>query len=149
MSAKENAALAQKIYQLFSDNRFDEVMPLATEDMEVVLVPFGQTFRGPEGFRNFMMGFKSAFPDITINQVVSQIATDDAVVSEFTARGTHTGPLMTPAGEVPPTGRTVDFTVCEVWQIRDGKVASLHNYQDAAGLMRQLGLLPEPEAAKA
>jgi len=149
MSAKENAALAQKIYQLFSDNRFDEVMSLATEDMEVVLVPFGQTFHGPEGFRNFMMGFKSAFPDITINQVVSQIATDEAVVSEFTARGTHTGPLMTPAGEVPPTGRTVDLTVCEVWQIRDGKVASLHNYQDAASLMRQLGLLPEPEAAKA
>ena len=147
MSANENAVLAQKIYQFFSDDRFDEIMPLAAEDMETVLVPFGQTFRGPEGFRDFMKGFKSAFPDITINQIVSQIATDEAVVSEFTARGTHTGPLMTPMGEVPPTGRTVDFTVCEVWQIRDGKVTSLHNYQDAAGLMRHLGLLPEPAAA--
>jgi ketosteroid isomerase-like protein len=55
--------------------------------------------------------------------------------------------MLTPAGEVPPTGRTVDFTVCEVWQIRDGKVTSLHNYQDAASLMRQLGLLPEAQAA--
>ena len=146
MSAQENAALAQKLYELFSNNQFDEAVALAAEDMEVVLVPFGQTFHGPEGFRNFMMGFKTAFPDIIINQVVSQIATDEAVVSEFTARGTHTGPLMTPAGEVPPTGRTVDFTVCEVWQIRDGKIASLHNYQDSASLMRQLGLLPEPTA---
>ena len=147
MSAQENAALAQKLYQSFSENRFDEAVALAADDMETVLVPFGQTFHGPEGFRNFMMGFKSAFPDITINRVINQIATDEAVVSEFTARGTHTGPLMTPAGEVPPTGRTVDFTVCEVWQIRDGKVASLHNYQDAASLMRQLGLLPQPAAA--
>ena len=146
MSAQENAALAQKLYELFSNNQFDEAVALAAEDMEVVLVPFGQTFHGPEGFRNFMMGFKTAFPDIIINQVVSQIATDEAAVSEFTARGTHTGPLMTPAGEVPPTGRTVDFTVCEVWQIRDGKIASLHNYQDSASLMRQLGLLPEPTA---
>ena len=149
MSAQENAALAQKLYQLFNDNQFDEALALAKEDIEVVLVPFGQTFQGHEGFRNFMMGFKTAFPDIAITQVISQIATDEAVVSEFTARGTHSGPLLTPAGEIPPTGRTVDFTVCEVWQMRDGKVTSLHNYQDAASLMRQLGLLPEPEAASA
>jgi hypothetical protein len=28
-----------------------------------------------------------------------------------------------------------------VWYIRDGQLASLHNYQDMASLMRQLGLI--------
>jgi steroid delta-isomerase-like uncharacterized protein len=140
MSAQDNAALARKMYELWSNNQFDQVLALATEDIEVVLTPFGQTFHGHDGFANFNQGFKGAFPDIKITEITHQIATDDAVVSEFKARGTHTGPLLTPAGEVPPTGRTVNFTVCEVWSVKNGKVASIRNYQDAASIMRQLGL---------
>jgi steroid delta-isomerase-like uncharacterized protein len=139
MSAQENAALARKVYQLFSENRIDEALPLVTEDVEVVLVPFGQTYHGRQGFANFMTGYKDAFPDVAIT-VVNQVATEEQVVTEFTAKGTHTGPLLTPAGEIPPTGKTVDFTACEVWKVRDGRLASLHNYQDVASLMRQLGL---------
>lgn len=140
MSAQENAQLARRVYQLFNEGKPEAVTALATDDIELVLYPFGQTFHGREGFMQFMQGFSNAFPDLKI-EVKNQAATEDQVVSEFTARGTHTGPLQTPAGTVPPTGRTVDFTVCEVWRIRDGKVASLHNYQDSASIMRQLGLI--------
>ena len=139
MSAQDNAALAQKVYQLFSNNQFDQVLALATEDIEVVLNPFGQTFHGREGFSNFMQGFKGAFPDLQID-ITHQVATENEVVNEFKARGTQTDPMMTPAGEIPPTGRTVEFIVCEVWSVKNGKIASLHNYQDAASIMRQLGL---------
>ena len=140
MSAHDNAALARRIYQLFSDDKLDDALELVTEDVEAVLVPFGQTFQGRDGFTGFMQGFKGAFPDIRIS-VTNQMATDDQVVSEFTARGTHTGPLQTPAGAIPPTGRTVDFIVCEVMRVKHGRIASLHNYQDAASIMRQLGLI--------
>jgi steroid delta-isomerase-like uncharacterized protein len=140
MSAQDNAVLARRIYQLFSEDNLDGVLELVSEDIEAVLVPFGQTFHGREGFLQFMQGFKGAFPDIRIT-VTNQVATDESVVSEFTARGTHNGPLRTPAGEIPPTGRTVDFIVCEVLQIKNDRIARLHNYQDAASLMRQLGLL--------
>jgi hypothetical protein len=54
MSAQENATLARRIYQLFSDDKFDDVLPLTTEDIEAVLIPFGQTFHGREGFVTFM-----------------------------------------------------------------------------------------------
>jgi steroid delta-isomerase-like uncharacterized protein len=140
MSAQDNAVLARRIYQLFSEDKFDDVLELVSQDIEAVLVPFGQTFHGREGFMQFMQGFKGAFPDLRIS-VTNQVATDESVVSEFTAKGTHTGPLLTPAGAIPPTGRTVDFIVCEVLQIKHGQIASLHNYQDAASLMRQLGVL--------
>jgi steroid delta-isomerase-like uncharacterized protein len=140
MSANENAALARRIYQLFSDDKLDDALELVTEDVEAVLVPFGQTFHGRDGFTGFMQGFKGAFPDIRIS-LTNQVATDDQVVSEFTARGTHTGPLQTPAGAIPPTGRTVDFIVCEVMRVKQGRIASLHNYQDAAAIMRQIGLI--------
>ena len=140
MSAQDNAALARKMYELWSNNQLNEILALATEDIEVVLTPFGQTFHGHAGFADFNQGFKGAFPDIKITEITHQIATENEVVSEFKARGTHTGPLMTPAGEVSATGRTVAFSVCEVCSVRDGKVASIRNYQDAASIMRQLGL---------
>ena len=139
MSAQENATLARRIYQLFSDDKFDDVLELVSEDVETVLVPFGQTFRNRDGFIQFMQGFKGAFPDLRI-AVTNQVATEDSVVNEFTARGTHTGPLQTPAGAIPPTGRTVDFVVCEVWTMKNGQLITLHNYQDAASIMRQIGL---------
>jgi steroid delta-isomerase-like uncharacterized protein len=139
MSAQENATIARRIYQLFNDDKFDEVLELVSEDVETVLVPFGQTFYSRDGFVQFMQGFKGAFPDLRI-AVTNQVATEDNVVNEFTARGTHTGPLQTPAGAIPPTGRTVDFVVCEVWTMKNGQLTVLHNYQDAAAIMRQIGV---------
>ncbi|MFN8514391.1 MAG: ester cyclase [Thermomicrobiales bacterium] len=143
MSTQQNADLARTVYSRFSNDDFAGVLALANEDVEIVFTPAGQTFRGYDGFMQFMQGFKSAFPDITLD-ITRQTLSDDGVVSEFIARGTHTGPLLTPAGAIPPTGRSAAWPVCEVWRVRDGKVASLTNYQDMATLLGQLGLLPAP-----
>ena len=137
---QDNAALARRIYTLFSNDAFDGVLALTNEDVEVVFVPAGQTFHGHEGFMQFMQGFKSAFPDIKLT-VTNQVATEDQVVTEFVASGTHTGPLLTPAGEVPATGKSAEWPVCEVWKTRNGKLTSIHNYQDLATMLRQLGLI--------
>jgi steroid delta-isomerase-like uncharacterized protein len=139
-NAQINATLARTIYQLFSEDRFDEVLALATEDVEVVCIPFDRTFHGREGLRIFMQELKNTFADMCITSIVHQVATDDEVVNEFKARGMHTGQLITPAGAVPPTGQMVELTVCAVCFIRDGKLASLRNYQDVAGILRQLGV---------
>lgn len=64
------------------------------------------------------------------------------MVVQFDFRGTHTGPLQGPNGEIPPTGRAVDVPVCDVFQLRNGKAVGVHSYFDAATLMTQLGLLP-------
>ncbi|MBI3959284.1 MAG: ester cyclase [Chloroflexi bacterium] len=140
-SAQTNAALARSIYQLFSENRFDEVLALTTEDVEVMCIPFDRAFHGREGLRIFMQELKSTFPDMCITTIIHQVATDDEVVNEFKARGAHMGLLITPAGAVPPTGRTVELMVCAVCSIRDGKLASLRNYQDVASILRQLGVV--------
>jgi steroid delta-isomerase-like uncharacterized protein len=148
MSAQDNMQLARTVYEAFSRGDLEAGLAYAAEDVEVVLIPFGLTFHGRDGFSQFMHGFKDAFPDLAII-VGNQVADDDQVVSEFTATGTHRGPLMTPAGAIPPTGRTVTFTVCEVWRVRDGRLVSLRNYQDAAGIMQQLGVVPEPTSSPA
>jgi steroid delta-isomerase-like uncharacterized protein len=142
MPAQDNAALARRLYDAFNRGDLEGAASLATDDAVIELVAFGQTFRGREAFRDqFMGGFKRAFPDLTVT-VVNQVATDDQVVNECTWRGTHSGPLATPTGDIPPTNKTVEGgRFCEVWAIRGGKLAKLVNYQDAATWMRQLGLV--------
>lgn len=127
------------VYGLFNTGNAEEVLRHATDDVVVEMVAFGQVHRGIGGFREFLTGFLSAFPDLHIT-VKRQVADGARVAVEFTARGTHRGPLMTPAGAIPATGRTVDFAVCEVWDFRDGKLSGLRNYQDAGSILRQLGL---------
>jgi steroid delta-isomerase-like uncharacterized protein len=143
VGGQDNTALARQLYEAFNRGDLERAAGMATDDIEVDLVAFGMVTRGREAFRDqFMGGFKRAFPDLVVT-VVNQVATADQVVSECTWRGTHTGPLMSPGGALPPTGKAVaGGRFCEVWRIRDGQVAKLVNYQDAATWMRQLGLVP-------
>ena len=141
MAAADNAKLARDVYDLFNRLEFDAILDGATEDVEVELVSFGMTFEGREGLLRFMKGFKDPFPDLEVT-VVHQVATEDAVVNECTWHGTHTGPLQRPNGEIPPTGKRVSGArFCEVWNLRDGKLARLVNYQDVSIWLRQLGLV--------
>jgi hypothetical protein len=39
------------------------------------------------------------------------------VFAEFVGRGTHTGPLVGPAGTLPPTGRSIEFPVGEPMRV--------------------------------
>lgn len=141
MSAQSNAEMARKLYEAFNRGDLDSALGIATDDVVVVLIPFGQTFQGKAGFRDFMGGFKRAFPDLKVT-VTNQVATESHVVNECSWTGTHSGPLMSPAGEIPPTNKAVAGAVfCEVWEIRDGKLARLRNYQDVSSWLRQLGLV--------
>ncbi len=141
MSAQDNAQLARELYEAFNKNDLAKAVALATEDVEIAFIPFGQTFRGHQGFSDFMGGFKRAFPDLIVT-VTNQVATENQVVNECSWKGSHTGALMSPSGEIPPTRKTVTGAVfCEVWGFKNDKVASIRNYQDVSSWLRQLGLV--------
>jgi ketosteroid isomerase-like protein len=71
---------------------------------------------------------------------------NDVVVVELAIRGTHEGPLMTPDGTVPATGKAIDVPCCDVFHMKDGKVISFHCYNAASILLQQLGLMGGSEA---
>ena len=143
-AAPDNAAVCKKAHELFSANKFDDVMNLAADNIQVVSYSTGQTFNGKAEFRNFMSGFKTAFPDLVIKHTNVFEDGNGNVALEFEGDGTHTGPLVGPAGTIPPTGKKVKFLVSEVMRVENGRIASIHNYQDSGSLMSQLGLMPPP-----
>jgi predicted ester cyclase len=82
---------------------------------------------------------KAAFPDAK-HAIDFQVAEGDLVVTQVTAKGTHTGSIM---GETP-TGRAVTATGITVHRVVNGKLVEKWSQTDFMGLMTQMGILPAP-----
>jgi steroid delta-isomerase-like uncharacterized protein len=81
--------------------------------------------------------YRAGVPDLDI-RIQHIVAEGDWVVTRVICRGTHAGEL---AG-IPPTGKALDFTASDIFQMADGKVVeSWHNVDDL-GLLQQIGSIP-------
>jgi steroid delta-isomerase-like uncharacterized protein len=148
MGAQENAATARRLNDAFNARDVAAAVALCLPDVEIVNVVTGEMFRGPEGVRQSLQGWYSAFPDSKITTKFV-IADDSGAVIEFSGRGTQTGSLPTPLGTIPPTGRTVDLPFVTVAEMRQGKLARSRLYFDLVSMVQQLGLVREPAGTQA
>ena len=147
--AVDNASIVRATIEAFNDRDLERGAALIAPDAEFVDVPSGRISRGPDGYKQDMQGWLTAFPDGRI-EITNLVSAGDTVVVEYVGRGTNTGPLMTPAGEIPPTGKAGQMALCDISQLKDGKIVAGRSYYDLATLLGQLGLMPEvPVAAHA
>jgi predicted ester cyclase len=101
----------------------------------------GTQFRGREQAVEFLRGFWDAFPDARVHPA-RLIAEGSVVAGEGTFTGTHTGTMRTPDGELPPTGRQVEFRWMTTYEVRGDEIVAEHLIFDQAELMAQLGVTP-------
>lgn len=140
-----NAKIARTVYEAFNDRDFDRGLAVLADDAVWTNLPTGDTFHGRNEFRRNFEQWATAFPDGRCEDV-HVIGSDDYVVVEFIGRGTNSGPLRSPQGEVPPTGRRVEVPFCDVLRMEHGLITNGRSYFDMATMMRQLGLMPEVTA---
>ena len=96
--------------------------------------------RGPEGARQSMQVYGTAFPDAKLT-IEREIAEGDFVVQYLRTFGTHTGPLA----NIPATGKKTDVAGVIISKLRDGKIVETWSLWDQFSLMQQLGVIPTPE----
>jgi predicted ester cyclase len=66
------------------------------------------------------------------------------MVARWRSRATHQGEYM----DIPPSSKEVEFTGISVYRIERGKIAESWNVEDKLGLMRQIGVIPEPKQSE-
>jgi len=137
--------IVDRHYAEINDKDFSDAAEVFSADV-VTQAPGSGPMSGIEPFVAYGLAFLRAFPDgrITRDRVVEA---GDRIVVEGRFTGTNTGPLQTPAGEVPPTGRTLVLPFADSFRVADGRIAEHSIYFDTAGMLAQLGLLPEPASA--
>jgi steroid delta-isomerase-like uncharacterized protein len=135
----DNATLARSFYENWNTREFEKTTKSFASDSTVVIVGSGQTFHGPKGMMEFETLWADAFPDgsVTIDTVVAH---GDHVVVEYTGRGTHTGTLRTPMGDLPATGRSLTLQLVDILEFDGGTVRSQRTYFDTGSMMAQLGI---------
>jgi predicted ester cyclase len=97
---------------------------------------------GPEGTKQIVQMVRSAFPDYWV-KIDLIAAENDRVGARITQGGTHEGEFF----GVAPTGKTVEWNEMAILRIGDGKILATWFDSDIAGLMQQLGVGSEEEAA--
>jgi steroid delta-isomerase-like uncharacterized protein len=104
--------------------------------------------QGHDEIRSLLQTFATAFPDL-VHSPTNVVESGDTVAIEFLVTGTHTGTLMSPMGEIPPTGKSVTLGQGSFSRVERGKIVELRGYWDVAAFMQQLGVMREPAAARA
>ena len=90
----------------------------------------------------YMQSWFTAFPDMrvrTTNRVIGQ----DSIAAEIEFTGTNTGPLAMGGMQIPATGKSVVGHGAYFVRVAGGKVVEFSSHPDAAGMMAQLGLMPQ------
>jgi predicted ester cyclase len=136
--------LAGRLFELIDGHRWAEVDTVLTDDA-AMSSPFGDRLT-VAAWLDVNRSFAVACPDgrHTITDVV---ADGDRFAIEGTWTGTHTGPMVGPAGEIAPSGRSVILPFCGVATRRDERIAAVTVYLDQMTMLAQLGLVPEPAPA--
>ncbi|HEY4146042.1 ester cyclase [Pinirhizobacter sp.] len=100
--------------------------------------------RGHEDIKDFMTGFRSAFPNLKFWGAADLIAEGDYVVGRWEGGGTHTGPAFSDflIGSLPAdTGRKMHFTGTTVLRLQNGKIVEEIGLDDGVTALTQLGLI--------
>ena len=95
---------------------------------------------GPEGLKQVVSLYRSAFPDLRFTLEL-EIADGDFVAHRITATGTQRGDLP----GIPATGKYSKVTGMTIVRFKDGKVAEGWSVFDQLGMLQQLGVVPAPE----
>ena len=141
MSKEANLATLGKFAEAVNTGNFD-LFKEAVSPENIDHDPAPGQVAGPEGYRMFFSGLRTAFPDMSV-ALEAMVADEDSIAFAYTITGTQTGPLMGFA----PTGKKIKIRGMQLSKFKDGKMIERWGSSDELGLLRQLGVLEEPKAS--
>jgi steroid delta-isomerase-like uncharacterized protein len=129
---------AERFYERFAagdlDGAAELFSPACTHS-----TPAGQ--QDASAWTAFAEAFRSALPDAHM-EIVSVVESGDAVAVEARFKGTHTGALATPQGEIPASGNAIDVPFADFYRLGDDRFVEHRAYWDQAEMMAQLSPAP-------
>jgi steroid delta-isomerase-like uncharacterized protein len=138
MNAEQMKAVVRRYYdEAWSHGQFAVLDELLAEDYENhdPTTP-GSVVRGRQGFKQLLLGYREAFPDLTL-RVDEQFCADNVVTTRWFASGTQHGALL----GIPATGRQGGAAGITLSRFRGDRIVEDRAIWDALGLLRQLGAI--------
>lgn len=141
--------LAKKWTDAFNKHDARAVAALYAQDCVAYDPFFPEPLKGRAAIEKDAADFFRAFPDLR-GEVINILEKGDRGAGEIKLTGTNSGPMATPMGEVPATGKRIDLRGALVGRLNaENLIVEERRYYDTGAMMKQLGLAPEVADAEA
>jgi len=128
--AQDNVDVVQGAWDAFGRGDIDALLDAfapAAETRVPESVPWGGTYTGPDGFRDFLAKLGESFEQFSATPEKVLGADDNHVVVLAKTKGRTKG------------GGTIEGSTMWIYQLRDGKIADAETFGDTAQLVEALG----------
>lgn len=143
ITEEEVTSLCERYMKVWNDGNLDVIDELHESGYVRHYVDVYEDIVGIDAYKKWVTDIRTSFPDFTIT-IDEKIFTNDKIVVKGSATGTNTGPLRTPMGELPPTGKKIRFRLADIIQVVDGKITEEWIYYNQAPVLLQLGFTLMP-----
>jgi steroid delta-isomerase-like uncharacterized protein len=139
ITEEEAKAFMDATLEIWNEGNLDLVDEFYSADYVRHYVDMYEDIVGIDAYKQWITNTRATFPDFNVTQDGEMIAKGDKIVSRWIVDGTNTGPLNTPFGSFPSTGKKVRFYGVLILHIVDGKIAEEWLYYNQSSLLQQLG----------
>ncbi|MDO8611978.1 MAG: ester cyclase [Dehalococcoidia bacterium] len=98
--------------------------------------------QGAEEMVQAYQGWKQAIPDGK-GAIGSTFVNGNKVAQEVTWTGTHNGPLNTPQGAIPPSGKSISVPGVQIITFEGDKIVEFRQFFNLLTLLQQIGAAPQ------
>ena len=141
MPVERNKAIVRRLFEVWNTGNLDAIEELYAADYVADYRPDAPLRHGYSAIKGMVQRAHVAFPDFH-EELEEMIAEGDKVVVRLTITGTQLGQW----GPLPPTGKPVRFEEIVILRFADGKVVEQRGLPDNLAALRQLGVVPTPQA---
>jgi steroid delta-isomerase-like uncharacterized protein len=138
MSRKESIEAAKAQVQAYNDKDWEAVRKSVKTGFVYEEIATNRRLRGIDDVLEAWGGWAEALPDSEASFENAWVD-GDTVVLELRWRGTHSGPLRTPGGDIPASGNRIDVPAVQVVELEDGRAAAVRHYFDMQTILSQIG----------
>ena len=139
MTLENNKASVRRFYQAFEQNDQQALRSILSEDCVAHNLD-------PQNCSEHLAGINAWHTMFSDNrfEILSQVEEGDTVVSHVKLYSTHS---KAPYQGITPTGKQIEIPALSLERFRAGKIVERWVFSDRLGMMRQLGLVPQPVTA--
>ncbi len=147
MTEEEVNSISERYLKVWNEGDLDIIDELHADGYVRHYVDIYEDIVGIDAYKKWVTDTRTIYPDFNVTMEETIIANDKIIV-KATVTGTNTGPLMTPMGELPSTGKKIRFRVADIIQVVDGKITEEWIYFNQTPVLLQLGFTlvpPQPQ----
>lgn len=142
-TGEEMKANVEKILEMWNEGNLAIVDEIFAPQVVVHYSASPEDIKGLEGVKQWITNSHTMFPDFAMTFDETIIA-GNIFVARWSVNATNTGPIASPQGEIPPTGKKVHFSGISISKEENGKIVEEWVIYNVLDMMTQLGFTLVP-----